>query len=124
MITYSGSSGSNPIRSIAARIAIAPSSVASLSASPPPSFPNGVRTAETMTERVTRRQGIASRIGSVRPLTHRPGRSRLGSDVTPDLRTWWAWRRRAGREPAPELRPQHNPLRSSPSPRRVFFACP
>ena len=34
-----------------ARIAIAPSSVACLSASPPPSLPKGVRTAETITER-------------------------------------------------------------------------
>ena len=54
MITYSGSSGSRPIRSSAALITIEPSSVASYPASPPPSFPNGVRTAETMTERVTR----------------------------------------------------------------------
>ena len=53
MITYSGSPGSRPIRSSAAVIAIAPSWVASYFASPPPSFPNGVRTAETMTERLT-----------------------------------------------------------------------
>src|SRR5438477_3612296 len=53
MITYSTSSFSTPARSSAARIAIAPSSVACLSASEPPSFANGVRTAETITERFT-----------------------------------------------------------------------
>ena len=51
MITYSGSSGSRPIRPSAASIAIAPSSVACLPARPPPSLPKGVRTAATMTER-------------------------------------------------------------------------
>src|SRR5438105_2700790 len=51
MIAYSGSSGSIPARSSAARIAIAPSSVARQPASPPPSFPNGVRTAATITAR-------------------------------------------------------------------------
>lgn len=51
MITYSTTSFSMPARSRAARIAIAPRSVASLSASEPPSFPKGVRTAETITER-------------------------------------------------------------------------
>ena len=51
MITYSTSSSRTSTRSSAARIAIAPSSVASLSARPPPSLPNGVRTAETITER-------------------------------------------------------------------------
>ena len=51
MITYSTSSSRRSTRSSAARIAIAPSSVASLSARPPPSLPNGVRTAETITER-------------------------------------------------------------------------
>src|SRR6266576_5244899 len=54
MITYSTSSFSTPARSSAARIAIAPSSVACLSASEPPSLPNGVRTALTMTERLTK----------------------------------------------------------------------
>ena len=51
MITYSGSSGSRPMRSSAALIAIEPSCVASYFASPPPRRPNGVRTAATMTER-------------------------------------------------------------------------
>src|SRR5436190_19734052 len=51
MITYSISCGSRPMRSSAARIAIEPSSVPSCATRPPPSFPNGVRTAETMTER-------------------------------------------------------------------------
>src|SRR5439155_19440971 len=51
MITYSTSFGSSPIRSNAALIACEPSSVASQSLSPPPSLPNGVRTAETITER-------------------------------------------------------------------------
>ena len=51
MIAYSTSSSATSTRSSAARIAIAPSSVACLSASPPPSFPKGVRTAETITER-------------------------------------------------------------------------
>ncbi len=44
---------SRPPRSRPARIAIAPSSVAEWSLSPPPSLPKGVRTAETMTVRVT-----------------------------------------------------------------------
>ena len=52
MITYSTSSGSRPARSSAALIAIAPSSGAWYEARPPPSFPNGVRAAETMTERM------------------------------------------------------------------------
>src|SRR5215210_8891882 len=51
MIAYSTSSFSTPARSSAARIAIAPSSVASCSARAPPSRPKGVRTAETITER-------------------------------------------------------------------------
>jgi hypothetical protein len=51
MITYSTSPGSRPARSSAALITIEPSSVAGLSASPPPSLPNGVRAVETMTER-------------------------------------------------------------------------
>ena len=51
MITYSGSRGSIPARSSAARIAIAPSSAAGRDARPPPSLPNGVRTAPTMTLR-------------------------------------------------------------------------
>ena len=53
MTVYSTSSFSMPARSSAARIAIEPSSVAEWRASPPPSRANGVRTAETMTERVT-----------------------------------------------------------------------
>ncbi len=53
MITYSTSPGSRPPRSSAARMAIEPSSVAGRDASPPPSRPNGVRTAETMTELLT-----------------------------------------------------------------------
>ena len=51
MITYSGSVDSIPARSSAARIAIEPSSVAGRAARPPPSFPNGVRTALTITLR-------------------------------------------------------------------------
>ena len=51
MIAYSTSSSATSTRSSAARIAIAPSSVASYPASLPPSLPNGVRTAETITER-------------------------------------------------------------------------
>jgi len=51
MIAYSTSSGASPIRSSAARMTCDPSSVAGLSASEPPSLPNGVRTAETMTAR-------------------------------------------------------------------------
>ena len=52
MITYSTSPGSRPARSRPARIATDPSSVAGRAASPPPSLPNGVRTAATMTVRV------------------------------------------------------------------------
>src|SRR5215210_5781923 len=52
MTTYSTSSSSMPVRSSALRIAIEPSSVASRFFSPPPSFPKGVRTAETMTARM------------------------------------------------------------------------
>ena len=54
MITYSTSSASTPARSSLARITIEPSSVAGCAARPPPRRPNGVRTAETMTERLTR----------------------------------------------------------------------
>ncbi len=53
MITYSTSSGAMSTRSSAASIAIAPSCGASKSLRPPPSLPNGVRTAETITERLT-----------------------------------------------------------------------
>ncbi len=53
MIAYSTSPSSTSTRSSALRMAMAPSSVACLDARPPPSFPNGVRTAETMTERGT-----------------------------------------------------------------------
>jgi hypothetical protein len=42
-----------PARSIAARIATAPSSGAGWSLRAPPSFPNGVRTAETITDLAT-----------------------------------------------------------------------
>jgi hypothetical protein len=52
MITYSTSFASSPARSSAASIAIAPSSGAWCEARPPPSFPKGVRAAETMTERM------------------------------------------------------------------------
>src|SRR2546427_4100309 len=52
MITYSPSPASPPPRSRAARITIDPSSVASLSFSPPPSLPNGVRTADKITDRL------------------------------------------------------------------------
>src|SRR4051812_19566811 len=50
MITYSGSWASRPRRSSAAWITIEPRLVASCEARPPPSFPNGVRTAETITD--------------------------------------------------------------------------
>ena len=50
--TYSTSPGSIPARSSPARITIEPSSVAGWRARPPPSLPNGVRTADTITERV------------------------------------------------------------------------
>jgi hypothetical protein len=52
MTTYPTSPGSTPARSRAALMAAAPSAVAGSAASPPPSFPNGVRTAATMTERL------------------------------------------------------------------------
>src|SRR5215207_3106058 len=51
MIAYCTSPSSTPARSSAPRIAIEPSSVAWWPASAPPSLPNGVRTAETITER-------------------------------------------------------------------------
>src|SRR5437868_4960157 len=54
MITYSTSRPSRPIRSSAARMTMAPRSVAAYPFRPPPRRPNGVRTAETMTLRVTR----------------------------------------------------------------------
>src|SRR5262245_52682232 len=54
MTTYCGSCASIPTRSSAARTAIAPSPAAGHAASPPPSLPNGVRTAATITLRVTR----------------------------------------------------------------------
>src|SRR5436309_12591256 len=49
MITYCGSPGSTPMRSSAALMTCAPRSVALYCARPPPSLPNGVRTALTMT---------------------------------------------------------------------------
>ena len=51
MMAYCGSCASTPIRSSAALMTIAPNSVACCFASPPPSFPKGVRTALTMTLR-------------------------------------------------------------------------
>ena len=54
MITYSTSPGSSPARSSAARMTIEPSSVAGYDPRPPPRRPNGVRTAETMTARLTK----------------------------------------------------------------------
>src|SRR6478609_969074 len=53
MITYSTSRPSRPIRSSAARMTTDPSCVADCSFKPPPRRPNGVRTAETMTVRLT-----------------------------------------------------------------------
>jgi hypothetical protein len=53
MITYSISEGSRPAFSNAARMTWAPSCGASWSLRAPPSFANGVRTAATMTERLT-----------------------------------------------------------------------
>src|SRR5437667_1342280 len=74
MITYSISSSARSTRSSAPRIAIEPSSVALLSASAPPSLPNGVRTAETITERgaiplsLANAWGRATSIGQMRRL--------------------------------------------------------
>src|SRR5215207_5371287 len=73
MIAYSTSSFSTPARSRAARIAIAPSSVASCSASAPPSRPKGVRTAETITQR-----GIAASVTSRLAAARWQRRQRLG----------------------------------------------
>src|SRR5262249_25026800 len=53
MITYSTSLGSSAARESASRIAIAPSSVAGYEARAPPRRPKGVRTAATMTDRLT-----------------------------------------------------------------------
>src|SRR3954470_18497894 len=53
MITYSTSLPSSPMRSSAARMAIEPRSVAEWFFSPPARRPNGVRTVETMTVRLT-----------------------------------------------------------------------
>src|SRR4051794_37191604 len=53
MITYSTSLPSRPTRSSAERMTTEPSSVAERFAKPPPRRPNGVRTAETMTGRLT-----------------------------------------------------------------------
>src|SRR4051794_20502896 len=53
MITYSTSLPSRPTRSSAERMTTEPSSVAERFAKPPPRRPNGVRTAETMTVRLT-----------------------------------------------------------------------
>src|SRR4249919_955951 len=69
MMPYSTSCGSRPARASASRIAIDPSSVAGYPASPPPSRPNGVRTAATMTDRDTE--------SAYRP--SRPGRRHAGT---------------------------------------------
>src|SRR5437762_14149256 len=61
MITYCGSLSSIRARSSAARIAIAPSSVARYDASPPPSLPNGVRTALTITDRMSAKVALLPR---------------------------------------------------------------
>src|SRR4051794_4087018 len=53
MITSSTSLPSSPMRSSAARMATEPSSVAERSRKPPARRPNGVRTVETMTVRLT-----------------------------------------------------------------------
>ena len=64
MITYSTSAGSMPARSSAARIAIARAR-SPRSPRPPPSLPNGVRTAETITDGSRRYPaGGADRAGS------------------------------------------------------------
>src|SRR3954451_12021133 len=60
MITYCTSPGSTPARSRPARIATAPSCGASYAFSPPPSFPNGVRTAPTITLLRATRPGYKS----------------------------------------------------------------
>src|SRR5687767_13986957 len=76
MITYSTSPGSRPTRSRPARIVSAPSSVALCGASPPPRRPNGVRTAETITERL---MSPAYRRDLVPDLTPAPSRGDTGT---------------------------------------------
>ena len=90
MITYCGSCGSIPARSSAARIAIEPSSVACLSEREPPSFPNGVLTADTITERAIGLDG-----------TNRYPYSEKSDDSCYSHLLGLALR--AGREPAPAL---------------------
>src|SRR6187200_2718291 len=94
IVTYSTSSSGTPARSSAARIAIAPSWGASYSFSPPPSFPNGVLTAETMTARAMEGAYLSGscllpRLPGTRHLDPlQPGRMRFHEHVRP--------RRRAG----------------------------
>src|SRR5450432_2003563 len=52
MINWSTDSGDVPVRSSTSRITCAPRSTAGMAASPPPSLPNGVRAAATMTASV------------------------------------------------------------------------
>src|SRR5579863_6988915 len=52
MISWSTAEGSVPVRSSTSRITRAPRSTAGTEASPPPSFPNGVRAAATTTTSV------------------------------------------------------------------------
>src|SRR5215208_1985974 len=100
MIAYSTSSFSTPARSRAARIATAPSSVASCSASAPPSRPKGVRTAETITARDIA-ASVTSRLAAARWQRRQGlGRRRL-------VRTGDAAIAQPRREHEPERNEQH-----------------
>src|SRR4051812_43798565 len=107
MITYCGSCGSRPIRSSAARIAIAPSSGASCDARPPPSLPNGVRTAETITERDTGKTLASEVEAGLEPLRERGHEADGGLDVVQRnelarrVDVPGRERDQAGRDPAP-----------------------
>src|SRR3954452_19751269 len=100
MTTYSTSSFSTPARSSAARMTIEPSSVACLSASEPPSFPNGVRTALTITDRAMSLT-VPTAVRTLRWHDSCHSHLLLGLAL------------RAGREPAPALSyARDNPFRS------------
>ena len=113
------------IRSSAARIAIAPSSVAAWCFRPPPSLPNGVRTAETMTR--------AAHAGD-RSVSQRANeRTRLEPAREGDEQLARPPRRRRGRRPRPacacsgaesrRARSRRRPGSGRPR-RRPVFVCP